>query len=205
MAVNDYCTATEIKAVMPDVSWGSTYDAVLEALAKRASRAIDRYVNRKPGAFYVSADVTRYFTGDGSTLLQIGELAAAPTTVQVAETGVLTTLTTWESTDYLCWPYNALDDGQPYTRLDIDIYNGTKSTWYAYPKAIKIAGKFGYSATVPDDVKQTAIIQTVRWFKRGQQAYSDTGAIVELGQLTYTKALDPDVALLIDHLRVQAI
>lgn len=190
---------------MPDTTFGSGYDAALEALAKRASRAIDRYTNRKPGAFYVDADVTLYFDGSGDTKLWIGELAAAPTTVQVAETGVLTTLTTWESTDYLCWPYNALDDGQPYTRLDLDIYNGTKSTWYAYPKAIKIAGKFGYSATVPDDVKQAAIIQAVRWFKRGQQAYSDTGAIVELGQLTYTKALDPDVALMIEHLRVQAI
>lgn len=205
MAVNDYCTAAEIKAAMPDVTWGSTYDTILGLFATRGSRAIDRYTNRKPGAFYVSADVTRYFDGSGGTELWIGELAAAPTTVQVAETGVLTTLTTWASTDYLLHPYNALDDGEPYRRLDIDVANGTKTCWYAFPKAVKIVGKFGYSATVPDDVKQAAIIQAVRWFKRGQQAFSDTGAIVELGQLTYTKALDPDVALLIDHLRLQAI
>ena len=190
---------------MPDVTWGSTYDTILGLFATRGSRAIDRYTNRKPGAFYVSADVTRYFDGSGGTELWIGELAAAPTTVQVAETGVLTTLTTWASTDYLLHPYNALDDGEPYRRLDIDVANGTKTCWYAFPKAVKIVGKFGYSATVPDDVKQAAIIQAVRWFKRGQQAFSDTGAIVELGQLTYTKALDPDVALLIDHLRLQAI
>lgn len=205
MAVNDYCTTTEIKAIMPDTTFGSGYDAALEALAKRASRAIDRYTNRKPGAFYVDADVTRYFDGSGKTELWIGELAAAPTTVQVAETGDLASLTSWASTDYLCWPYNALDDGQPYQRLDIDTLNGTKSTWHGFPKAIKIAGKFGYSATVPHDVKQAAIIQAFRWFRRGQQAFSDTGAIVELGQLTYTKALDPDVALMIEHLRVQAI
>jgi len=54
-------------------------------------------------------------------------------------------------------------------------------------------------------VKQAVLIQAARWFKRGQQGFRDTGAIVELGQLMYTRALDPDVAALIEHLRRMAI
>jgi hypothetical protein len=202
MAVNDYCTVAEIKAVMPDGNWSTTYDTLLAALATRASRAIDRYLKRKPGAFYVSANVTQYFDGSGERELWIGELAAAPTSVHVAETGDICTptLTAWASTDYVCWPYNALDEGRPYLRLDIDQLNGSKVVWYAYPKAVKIVGKFGYAVAVPDDVKQAACVQAARWFKRGQQAFQDTGAVVELGQLTYTQRLDPDVANLIDWL-----
>lgn len=205
MAVNNYCTVAEVKLGMPDTDWGTTYDATIELLIKRASRELDRFTGRKPGAYFVDTDVVRYFTGSGKTELWIGELAAAPTTVQVAETGELATLTTWASTDYLCWPYNALDDGEPIRRLDIDVINGTKACWCAFPKAVKITGKFGFAATVPDDIKQAAIVQVGRWFKRGQQAYQDTGAIVELGKLAYVKELDPTVAMMVQHLKVQAI
>lgn len=212
MTVNTYVTNTEIKAVMPDGNWSTTYDTLLGTLATRASRAIDRFTGRKPGAFNVDADVTLYFEGSGTLEQWIGELAAAPTSVAVAEGGVIDSsagtggnYTTWAASDFICWPYNALDDGQPYLRLDVELYRGSKPVWFRFPKSVKVVGKFGYSAAAPEDVKQAVIIQAARWFKRGQQAFRDTGAIVELGQLTYTKALDPDVALMIAHLRRMAI
>ena len=62
---------------------------------------------------------------------------------------------------------------------------------------MKIVGKFGYSVAVPDDIKQAAIIMTVRYFKRGQQGFNDVGAVVELGQLRYVDKLDPDVAAIL--------
>ncbi len=201
MAINDYCTIAEVKAAIPDETWGSKYDVILPTLAKSASRLIDRHMGKKPGAFYVDADVTCYFDGSGTSELKIGELAAAPTSVAVSETGSLTAYTTWLATDYILYPLNALDAGRPYTKLVIDKLNGSKVVWYAYRKAVKIVGKFGFSTTVPDDLKQVAIIQTFRWWKRGQQAFQDTGAITELGQLTYTKALDPDLVALLPKLR----
>ncbi len=45
----------------------------------------------------------------------------------------------------------------------------------------------------PELVKQATIAQALRWFKRGQQAFTDTGGIVELGTLLYTKKLDPEI------------
>lgn len=182
---------------MPDTSWGSTYDAILTVLAKRASRAIDRFTGRDAGAFYVAVDTIRYYDGSGERDQWIDELAAAPTSVAVAEAGDLTDYTAWASSDYMVWPYH----GGPYARLDIDQLYGSKSIWYRFPKSVKVVGKFGYSTEPPDDVVMATIIQAARWFKRGQQAFRDTGAITELGQLTYTKSLDPDVAELIKHLR----
>jgi hypothetical protein len=207
MAVNNYCTAAEVKAAMPDVTWGSTYDTALGVLIAEVARAFDRLTNRKPGAYYVDTDVTQYFTGSGTDKLWIGELAAAPTSVAVAESGDIKTptLTTWAATDYICWPYNALDEGHPYLRLDIDTLNGNKSIWYTYPKCIKIVGKFGYSAAVLPDVRRACIAMCVRALKRAQQAFQDTGAVVELGQLTYTQELDPEIALIVRHLRKLAV
>ena len=201
----DYCTADEVKAVMPDGNWGATYDALLALLATRASRAIDRLTKREPSAYAVAADSTRYFTAEGSIELYIGELAAAPTTVKIAEAGDITDLTTLAATDYILEPYNALAEGLPYNFIKLDVLNGDWAYWPTFQKSIVITGKFGYSTAVQDDVKQAAIIQCTRWFKRGQQGYADTGAIVELGQMTYTQALDPDVATMLDFLRVVTI
>ena len=197
----DYCTAAEVKAAMPDGNWGATYDALIALLAARASRAIDRYTKREPGAYAVAADSTRYFTSEGDTSLYIGELAAAPTTVSIAEAGDITDLTALAATDYILEPYNALAEGLPYNFIKLDSLNGDWAYWPGFQKSIVIVGKFGYSAAVQDDVKQCSIIQCARWFKRGQQGFVDTGAIVELGQLTYVKAMDPDILLMVDHLR----
>lgn len=204
---NDYLTVANLKASMPDTSWGSAYDTAMGTAITDASRAIDEFTHREPGAYYVTADTTRWFNGDGSQELWIGELAAAPTSLSVAEDGVVDgsagtggTYTTWAATDYLLWPPNALLRGKPYLMIAIDINNGTKAYFYQYPKSVKIVGKFGYSATIPSIINRATIVQATRYFKRAQQAQRDTGAVVELGQLQYTQKLDPDVALLVEHL-----
>ena len=86
-------------------------------------------------------------------------------------------------------------------RLDVDLMNGDKAIWYRFPKSVRITAKWGYSTTPPQEIRQATIIQVTRWFKRAQQAYQDTGAILELGQLRYVRELDPDVSLIIDHYR----
>src|SRR5687767_509226 len=150
----DYCTATEIKDHLTDNQLDNTYDTLLATLATRASRAIDKFTKRHNGAYSVSADSTRYFDGMDGVELLVDELAAAPTSVSVAETGDVDssagsggTYTAWAASDYLLWPYNALQIGLPYEALIIDRMYGTKATWYPFRKGIKIVGKFGFSLT----------------------------------------------------------
>lgn len=200
-SVNDYCIVADVKEAMPDGNWGSSYDTLIDGLIARASRLFDKVAGKNPGAFYVSVDTTRYFEGSNTTLQKIADLAAQPTSVSVSETGSITTYTLWASTDYILMPYDAPDLGRPYTELLIDTLNGSKAVWYKYPKSVKIVGKFGYAVAVPDLVKEATIMQTAKWLKRGQQAFQDTGAIVELGRLTYTKKLDPEVALIAQKFR----
>ena len=206
---NDYCALAELQAVLPDSGLvsSSDYDSLLESLITRASRLIDKETRRAPGAFAVSTSSsdyeTRYYTGSGCDEQWVGEMAGAPSYVGISDDGSVQSsdYDTVSSSDYFLWPDNAALDYVPYRRIDLDLQNGAFSTFYAFRKGVKVTAPFGYSSTdkTPDDIKQAAIITAVRWFKRGQQGYQDAGAIPELGQLMYTKALDPDVAETLAH------
>ncbi len=192
---NDYCGESEVKALLVDATWGTSYDTFLGTLITRASRMIDAFHKRIPGAYYTgTTGVSRYYDGSGTRELWVDELADMPSAIQVAETGDLSTLTSWStSADVLAHPYNFAQDGVPVIMLQVDIYNGSKTHWPKYPKAVKLTCLPGFSKTVPDEIKQATIMQVVHWFKRGQQGFAQVGAITELGSLTYAKGLDPDV------------
>lgn len=205
----DYATAAEVKEHKPESSWGSTYDTLLGKLVTRASRAIDEEVGVRENFFLVESDSTVYLSGTGTADLPlwldptVGFLAAAPTSVKISEDGGVEAAdyTTLASSDYFLLPWNAPSAGKPYRKLQLDVRNGDYSIWPEFPKSVEIAGKIGWSTSVPDTIKEATIIQAARWLKRGQQSFQDTGAIVELGQLRYTKELDPDVARAVKHFR----
>lgn len=194
--MTDYITRTELYQSTPDVDWSADYADMLGALITRASRAVDLACKRPDNFFAVETATARLFDGSGGREQWVDHMAAAPTLVEVDESGDLT-YTTWASSDYMVWPYNAAAVGKPYQRLDIDQLNGTKSLWYRFPRSVRITAKWGYSTAAPGPIKQATIIQVMRWFKRGQQAYQDTGAIFDLGQLQYVKQTDPDIVNLL--------
>ena len=206
MTVSDYITASDIKAATPDGNWSSTYDTLLASLASDASRAIDSYCGWWPGAFAVTTDSARVYDGSGVARQRIDPLCAEPTLVEMTLTGDLSAYTTIPATNtlnsnpnYYGGPVNALASETPYyVYLDLNILYGQYFTWYQFPRAIRVTGKWGFATTAPAAIQRATLIQAVRWFKRGQQAFQDTGAVLELGQLTYTKALDPEVGALID-------
>lgn len=204
MAGVSYASLEQIKAHLESAAWGTQFDAILTTLASRASREIDSYLKRSPGAFAVSTDTVRFYDGSGGAELLIDELAAAPTEIAVDEGGSLS-YTVWSTSDYRMRPYNAPAEGIPYTAVVINTLTGSKSTWYSYPQAVRITGKFGFSTTAPDEIVEATIIQTVRWFTRGRQAFQDAGAIQELGRLKFVQKLDPDVQTLIELPRFQRV
>lgn len=199
----DYATIAQVKEHLLDANLDSSYDAMLTSLVTRASRAIDRYTKRSENAYSADSETTRYFSGSNDIDLYLDEFCSVPSYVGVAESGEVDDNTGsggdyTEYTTYFVYPYNALAQGQPYHMLKLDIMYGTKSVWCAYPKSVKVTAQFGYSATAPDTIVEATIIQTVRWFKRGQQAFMDQGSEVVLGQLKYT-GLDSDLEKLLYH------
>lgn len=193
--MTDYCTVADLKNHMPDVDLAG-YDSFLTSLIPRASRAIDKFTKRPEGWYLASSDTIRYFDTSDPSSVWVEGLGAAPTEVAVLEDGI--NYTVWASTDYDVWPYNALADGDLIIRLDVNRLQGSKMLFPSYPKGIRITAKHGYAA-VPLLIEEATVIQSIRWFKRGQQAFKDAGAISELGQMVYAQALDPDVRNTIDH------
>ena len=111
--------------------------------------------------------------------------AAVVIAVDETETGVYVP---WIlNTDYLLWPYNELH----FTRIIIKY--GASKVFTDGQQLLRVTGNWGGTTTPPAQIRLAAAITVSRWFKRGMQGFQDTGAVVEVGQLTYTKALDPDV------------
>lgn len=200
MAENDF-HYTDEDAVKSELELGGAsdfpeaLDPLLLRMIGQASRFIDGFKSLEPGAFKsadVSADETRYYFGSGLPKQFIDYLTDL-TTVSVEETDG--TYTPWTiDVDFYTLPYNAALIGEPIRRLDVTGKTGTtKSVWAYGPRRIEIVGKFGVSVNPPADIIRAALIQTQRWYQRALQGWNDTGASPELGTLTFTKELDPDV------------
>lgn len=231
--MTDYCTVTEVKTSLPDITFDdSTLDDFFTRVVTAASRDIDLFTGREPNA-YVAASATRYFDGNGVSSIhypfgkptirpqnmgesrvsgvefRCDEMAAAPTVVAINLNGTRSDgdfVTLSSSADYFLEPYNAVLLSRPYTRIVLDTINGAYATWPAYPKSIKITAKFGYSEAVPADVKDVVIQLCGRKFARAKQHYQSSMSVVEGDNtITFTDKPDTDIKTKLTYLRKLAI
>lgn len=191
-----YCTALDVRQEL-GVGSGSAalsekHDDVLWDMCVEVSRLIDRYKKVEAGAFCATESETRYVDGSGMARLWLPWPAVSISAVSVEETDG--TWTEWDSGDYHEWPRHET----PILRLDVTDRNSSiKSVWKVGPERVKLTGVFGVSATVPEQIRRAARIQVAAWFKRAQQGWADVGGQIEMGQLRYTKDLDPTVATIL--------
>lgn len=194
----DYTTSTDAFADISEGSYSSSDYPAMANFVTVASRMIDREFGRWDSFFYPSTDdVTRYYDGSGERQQYIDEFVSI-TSVSVSEQGRLesTDYTAWSSSDYLTEPYNASLNGKPINKLSVNFFNSdSKSVWYGYPKAVKVVGIAGYSATPPDLIAQACKVQAMRWFMRAKGGYQDVSGNDDTGKRYYkgTTELDADV------------
>jgi hypothetical protein len=190
--VNGYATLVEIKAAMTS-GMGTSQDTVIERVVTAVSRSIDKHCRRR---FYGVSE-TRYYTPVDYAELDIDDLGSSGSiTITTDEDGDRTYETSWASTDYDLWPYNAA----PY--MEVHVTPQGNNAWpVKVAKSVKIAGVFGYqsgtSASAPKDVREACIIQTTRIFHRKDNPYGVAGN-AEMGQLIQIAKLDPDVDLMLE-------
>lgn len=206
----DYVTVAEIKTDLPDsdIDALNDYDTVISNMITSASRLIDREVGGWVDYFFPTTDdETRYFDGSGEIEQYIDAMVSL-TSVSVSESGgrASTNYTDWtEDTDYYVWPYNYSSKNIPIEKLIVDNSSGSKGKFSQVRKGVKVTGVFGYSSEPPDDIVQAVKIQVMRWFMRSKQAWQDTSASERLGQMLYTKSLDPDVVELLQAYKIHNI
>lgn len=131
-----------------------TIGSVTEFIEKYCGE--ERFGKRVFEAPTPDADVTKYFDGNGTQKLPVGDLKNLTSltidgVLQVAEE------------DYFLKPYNASLEGKPYSYIELvqpgGRTNSRLGTIYEFEKDqrnIKIVGKFRYCDIVPSDIKLIA-------------------------------------------------
>jgi hypothetical protein len=191
---NGYCTLAQIKAAARISD--SVDDALLEMAVESASRAIDGHAGR---SFYSSGTATRYYTAEDAFVCEVDDLAGTAITLQTSAGANGVFDTTWAVGDYQLEPNNGVVDGLtiPYTRIRA-VQN------YLFPvlggqTLVKVTGVFGWPS-IPIAITQACVIQASRIFKRLDSPLGVAG-FGELGAISVTRDIDPDVAQLVGPYR----
>jgi len=178
----------------------------IERILGSASAAIDRFCNRPFGFVALDVAAAKVYPGSGKPYQLIDECVTV-TLVEVKDSVTDTVYTAWLPADWQACTgdYNYPDyNSTPYTMLMCTAngdysrftYGRLTDRWQA--PTVQVTARWGYAATVPDQIKTATIMQAARWFKRLQGAMSDTLATGELGQLLFLQKLDPDIAMILN-------
>jgi hypothetical protein len=195
-----YATLDEVKNSKRITSTNATDDAYIEDLVEAASRWIDRETGRRFWSTVSSStDETRTYTPCNGDRVYIDDLLEI-TTLKTDDDSDRTYETTWASTDYDLLPENALLEGRPYTYIECAPLGD-----YTFPKhrkAVQVVGKFGFSDTPPDDIKQACIMIVATMYNSRYGAGTEGAAtITGAGVVITPKDIPAGAKLLVQHYR----
>jgi len=198
---NGYATRNQIKAALRIGTADTIDDDLIDNCAGAASRLIDGYCNRKFWA--VASATSRLFTAEDSFYCSIDDVAGTAITVQTSNNGDGIFDVTFAVTDYQLEPLNQNLDGLTWSydkvRAVGDYLFPTLNSNYGSQALVKITAIFGWPA-VPEEVTQATIIQASRIFKRYDSPLGVAG-FGDMGAIRVSRALDPDVAQLVEPYR----
>jgi len=189
-----YATLAQVKAALRITD--SVDDTLLEMARVSASDLIDGYTGR---TFTTSGTVTRVFAPADDYVLQTDDIAGTAVTItsSTGADGVFDV--TWKTTDYQLEPLNGVSNGQavPFTRI-------RAIQDYLWPTAggeatVRVTANYGF-ASIPTVITQATVLQSSRIFTRLQSPLGIAG-FGEMGVVRVTRALDPDVAALVEPYR----
>jgi hypothetical protein len=180
-----YATDAEVKAAL---NISDTKDDAAVALAtEAASRLIDGFTNRRFDKT-VTVEARLYTATATNGRVVTDDIATATGLVVEADGATLT-----DPDDYRLHPLNAGAHGMPWTYL-----SGTD--WPTEAGAVKVTATFGWPA-VPAEVRQAALIQSIRLMQRRHSPYGIAGSPEQGSEMRLLSRLDPDVENLLRHLR----
>jgi len=193
---NGYASLNQVKAALRISD--AVDDALLEMAVESASRLIDGYCGR---SFFSQGTAIRVYAPDNPYLVQIDDLSSGTVTVKTSSVADSIFDTTWATTDIQLEPLNGRTEGQawPFTRI-------RAVGDYLWPSddygeaTVQVTGVFGWPGGAPTNVKQAAIIQASRIFKRLDSPLGVAG-FGDMGAIRVGRGLDPDVAQLVEPYR----
>lgn len=199
--VNAYCSVEDVRSQFGDDT--STLDtSLIERAISAASRAIDRYCNRR---FWQDPEpVTREYSVCDPRLADVDDIATTTgLVVRIDSSGDGSYATTWTTTDYQLRPLNASADGGAYSWRQIKALGGNTFPLPRYgDPVLQVTARWGWSQ-VPDDIVEAAILKAVALFKRKDAPFGVAG-FGDFGAIRITKR-DPDVVEILANYQLAAV
>lgn len=191
----DYITVDALKKSL-SMAQENFADDDFERAVTAASRALDDVTNRRFWAD-AAADVVRTYNPRWADYVVVDDLCEL-TTVEVDRLGN-DDWTTWtRNTDFVLEPQNAPADDKPWTGIRVHPRSSHRFP-VAYPRSVKVTGKFGWSE-VPSQIEQAAGIIAGKLIKRVRDAPFGMVPGIDGGAAVRIARHDPDVRMLIERL-----
>ena len=191
---NGYCTLAEVKAALRLTD--NVDDSLIENAIEGASRRIDGVTGRW---FYKTASTAVSQYPVDSYNVSVQDMANTSIIVKTDDDGDGTFENTWtQGVDYQLEPLNAGLNGRPYRRI---VAIGGKTFPLQYnpdPALVQVTAEWGWQA-VPDDVREAAVLLSIRGFARYNAAL---GVVGFADMAIQVRAVDPDVRDLLAPYRI---
>ena len=184
----DYVTASEMKSYLRIDD--TVDDTEIGFAITAASRAIDKATNRQFGVVG-SPEVRRYYSRwDRRRCVYVVEIDDLMTTTGLVVTNAngdtVSELVTAGDSGFTLEPVNNADMGRPWTQFVVD-----SATGY-----FDVTGSWGWTA-VPDTIKQAALLQASRLFKRRDAPFGVAGSPDLGSELRLLAKVDADVEVVV--------
>jgi len=192
--VSNYTTRADVKASLGIPAAATSDDDAIDAAISAAEALVDNYTGRT----FVAASATRTYIPRTASILDVDDLTSVTSGLTVKtdedQDGVFeTTLTI--TTDFV-----AVGNDAPFRTLT-NVNRGWPLSLYGRP-TVEITGVFGYTATVPPNIKQAALLMSCRLFQRKASPLGfQAGAISDFGPVRISRT-DPDVAALLQGVKL---
>lgn len=183
-----YTTTALVKASLGIPLAATAEDTAIQAAIDAAEALIDNYTGRT----FETVTEARTFLPRTASLVDVDDIATTDSLViktdEDQDGSFETTLTV--TTDYVI-----IKNAAPF-RLITNVNRGWPLSLYGRP-TIEITATWGYGTSVPDNIKQAALLMATRLFQRKASPLGfQAGAISEFGPVRISRT-DPDVAALL--------
>jgi len=183
-----YTTTALVKASLGIPLAATAEDTAIQAAIDAAEALIDNYTGRT----FETVTESRTYLPRTASVVDVDDIATASGLViktDEDQDGTFeTTLTV--TTDYVI-----VKNAAPF-RLITNVNRGWPLSLYGRP-TIEVTATWGYGTSVPDNIKQAALLMATRLFQRKASPLGfQAGAISEFGPVRISRT-DPDVAALL--------
>jgi len=185
-----YCSVTDVKQYLGTSGTGD--NELIETLINSAQSDIDEFTQR---TFEASTNTTRYFDAvrdtDGLWLFLDEDLVSINTITNNADAASPEMIS---ASEYITNPRNQT----PY--FAIKLLSSSDKYWDYTDDSemgIEISGKWAYSETAPNDIKQACIRLAAFMYRQKDAQVFDVTAIPDAGVITIPVGIPADVAIML--------